>query len=172
MLTDTLSKLLLKPGIKIKEIKRTCPLGERQNCVVYKIPCACKNIVYVGERWRLFQTRKKEHMDKVRLTSEDHRKGNTLSAEKRMGKEDGGLARHTMECQSGVDWGSTGIVVKERERGLKQRKVLEGIESLRWRHYGMRVLNNFDHVDTWKPILNSFFDREKKLQETMSYHKT
>ena len=25
----------------------------------------------------------------------------------------------------------------------------------------MRVLNNFDHVDTWKPILNSFFDREK-----------
>ena len=24
----------------------------------------------------------------------------------------------------------------------------------------MRVLNNFDHVETWKPILNSF-DREK-----------
>ena len=121
MLTDTLSKLLSKPGRKIKEIKRTCPLGEKQNCVVYKIPCACKNIVYVGETWRLFQTRKKEHMDKVRLTSEDHRKGNTLSAEKRMGKEDGGLARHTMECQSGVDWGSTGIVVKERER-IKAKK--------------------------------------------------
>ena len=30
-----------KPGRKIKEIKRTCeePLGKRQKCVVYKIPC-------------------------------------------------------------------------------------------------------------------------------------
>ena len=73
---------------------------------VYKIPCVCQNIVYVGETWRLFQTRKKEHMDKVRPTNEDLRKGNTLSAEKRMSKEDGGLAQHTMECQSGEDWGS------------------------------------------------------------------
>ena len=48
-----------------------------------------------------------------------------------------------------------------RERGLKQRKVLEVIESLRQKHRGMRVLNNFDHVETWKPVLNSFFDREK-----------
>ena len=85
---------------------------------------------------------------------------------KRMGKEDGGLACHTMKCQSGVDWGSTEIVARERE--LKPRKVLEGIESLRQRHYGMRVLTNSDHVDTWKPILNSFFE----LQKTMSYHKT
>ena len=84
--------------------------------------------MYVGETWRLFQTRKKEHMDKVRLTTEDLRKGNTLSAEKRMGKEDGGLARHIVECQSGVDWGNAEIVA--RERGLKQRKVLKGIESL------------------------------------------
>ena len=51
--------------------------------------------MYAGETWRLFQTRKKEHMDKVRLTNEDLHKGNTLSAEKRMGKEDGGLARQT-----------------------------------------------------------------------------
>ena len=84
----------------------------KNSCVVYKIPCTCQNTVYVGETWRLFQTRKKEHMEKVRL-------------------------------------------------GLKQRKVLEGIESLRQKHRGMRVLNNFDHVETWKPVLNSFFDREK-----------
>ena len=77
-----------------------------------------------------------------------------------MKKENGGLARHTMECQSGVDWGNAEIVA--REKGLKQRKVVEGIESLhRQRHYGMRGLNNFDHVDRWKPILNTFFDREK-----------
>ena len=157
-------RVAFKPGRKIKQIKRTCQeqLGERQKCVVYKIPCACHNTVYVGETWPLFQTRKKEHMDKVRLTSEDLHKGNTLSAEKRMGKEDGGLARHTMECQSGVDWGNTEIVA--RERGLKERKVLEGIESLGQRNYRMRVLNSFDHVATWKPILNSFFDREKNCR--------
>ena len=40
-----------------------------------------------------------------------------------MGKEDGGLARHTVECQSGVDWGNAEIVA--RERGLEQRKVIE-----------------------------------------------
>ena len=45
-------------------------------------------------------TRKKEHMEKVRLTNKDLRKGNTLSAEKRTGKEDGGLARRTVDCQS------------------------------------------------------------------------
>ena len=55
----------------MKEIKRTCeePLDERQKCAVYKVNC--QNTVYVGETWCLFQTRKKEHMDKVRLTNED-----------------------------------------------------------------------------------------------------
>ena len=43
-------------------------------------------------------------------------------------------------------------------------KILEGIESLRQRNYGMRVLNNLDHVDSWKPILNSFFDRERNCK--------
>ena len=44
-----------------------------------------------------------------------------------------------------------------RERGLKRGKVLEGIES----HRRMRVLDNFDHAETWKPILNSYFHCEK-----------
>ena len=43
-------------------------------------------------------------MDKFRLTNEDLHNGNTLSVEKLMGKEIGGLARRTMECQRGVDW--------------------------------------------------------------------
>ena len=53
--------------------------------------------------------------------NEDLHKGSTLSSEKRMGKEDGGLARHTVECQSGVDGENAEIVA--RERGLKRRKV-------------------------------------------------
>ena len=74
----------------------------------------------------------------VKIVKDSHsvislHKGNTLSAEKRRGKEDGGLARHTTECQSDVDWGNAEIV--ERERGFKkQRKILEGIESLRQRY--------------------------------------
>ena len=82
-----------------------------------------------------------------------------------MGEEDGGLARHTMERQKGVDWENAEIIA--RERGLKQRKILEGIESLRERHYGMKVPNNFDHVDTWRPVLNSFFDSEKRTYKVL-----
>ena len=73
----------------------------------------------------------------VKIVKDSHsvislHKGNTLSAEKWMGKEDGGLARHTTVCQSDVDWGNAEIVA--RERGLKQRKILEGIESPRQRY--------------------------------------
>lgn len=29
------------------------------------------------------------------------------------------------------------------------------------KHRGMRVLNNFDLLETWKPILNNSFDHDK-----------
>jgi hypothetical protein len=50
----------------------------------------------------LFETRKKEHEGKVRLTNEDIWKIMMGSAEERMGKEDGGLVRHSVKC--GIDW--------------------------------------------------------------------
>ena len=53
-------------------------------------------------------------MGKIRLTSEDLHKGNTLLVEKRMGKENGGLTRHTIECQIGVDWGNVDSVAREK----------------------------------------------------------
>ena len=37
--------------------------------------------------------------------------------------------------------------------GLRQRKVREGIESLRERHNGMEALNNHEQLETWKLIL-------------------
>ncbi|PFX27479.1 putative serine/threonine-protein kinase pats1 [Stylophora pistillata] len=76
-----------------------------------------------------FPNKKERTHGQGETTNEDLQKGNTLSAEKRMVKEDGGLARQTVECQSGVDWGNAEIVATER--GIKQRKILEGIESLR-----------------------------------------
>ena len=45
----------------------------------------------------------------------------------RIGKEDGGLARHSVECLSGIDWEKTIVVMNEY--GLRQRKVKEGIVS-------------------------------------------
>ena len=49
-----------------------------------------------------------------------------------------------------------------RETGLRQRKVREGIESLRERHHGMRVLNTHEQLEMWKPILNDYFELERK----------
>ena len=50
--------------------------------------------VYVGEKYRMFETRKREHETKVRLAKWDIEDGNMESTEVRMGKEDGGLAKH------------------------------------------------------------------------------
>ena len=50
-----------------------------------------------------------EHESKVRLTKEDMENGRVAAANERMGKEDGGLARHSVNCLSEVDW-NTSIV--------------------------------------------------------------
>jgi hypothetical protein len=57
----------------------------------------------------LFNVRKKEHESKVRLTKEDMRNGRIAVAEERMGKEDGGLERHSIECTEEIDWEHTRI---------------------------------------------------------------
>ena len=157
-----LFRTAFKPGKKVKELKARSqqPLGEKQKGVVYKIPCKCEKAVYVGETWRQLKTRKKEHESKVRLTNEDIKKGKLAAANERMGKEDGGLARHSVDCLSGVDWESTRVVANESD--LRQRKVKEGIESLREIHYGTKVLNSFESLMVWRPILDRYFDNEKK----------
>ena len=96
----------------------------------------------------------------MRLTNEDIKNGNLTMANERMGKEDGGLARHNVNCLSGVDWENTSVVAKES--GLRQRKVKEGIESLRKIHLGMKVLNSFESLTVWRPILDRYFDNENR----------
>ena len=86
--------------------------------------------------------------------------GKLSSTEQRMGKEDGGLARHSVECTGNSDWEGAKIV--GRETVLRQRKVREGIESLHERHHGMRVLNSHGQLEMWKPILNDYFELERK----------
>ena len=155
-------RVAFQPGRKLKKIKSICQetIGERQEHIVYRIPCDCQRSLYVGETWRLFQTRKNEHVSKVRLANRDMAQGKLSSAEQRMGKEDGGLARHSVECTGNIDWESAKIV--GRKTVLRQKKGRKGIESLRERHYGIRILNNHDQLEMWKPILNDYFELERK----------
>ena len=119
---------------------------------LYKIPCKCNKAVYVGETCGLFGTRRKEHESKVRLTGEDIRNGRLDAARERMGKEDGGLARHSVDCGSGIDWGEARVVAYEY--GLRQRKAREGIEPLRERSSGKVVLAiKYEPLTTWQPTL-------------------
>ena len=71
----------------------------------------------------MWGTRKKEHMNKVRLTKADIENGNIESAEKRMNDGDGGLARHSTECTLGIDWDQSKIVGQEQDK--TQRKCLK-----------------------------------------------
>ena len=69
----------------------------------------------MGETYRMFETRKKEHEAKVCLTKKDIEHGNIESAETRMGKEDGGIARHSTQCSKDIDWKNLKLYVQRRD---------------------------------------------------------
>ena len=75
-----------------------------------------------------------------------------------MRKEDGGLARHSVECTTGIDCENAHILGVENR--LRQRKVREGIESLRTIHSRKKVLNSFESLMPWRPLLGKYFDRD------------
>ena len=79
------------------------PLGDKNSCVVYNIPCKCGKFSYTGETDRMFKTRKKEHEDKVRLTKGDVEAGRKELADNRMNTSDGGLAKHAVACGKDID---------------------------------------------------------------------
>ena len=68
----------------------------------------------------------------------------------------------------GVDWGNAEIVATER--GLRQRKVLEGMESLQQKHRGMRVFNNFDPVVSTRG--NCVLNEKKRVHNERKTHKS
>ena len=114
--------------------------------------------MYIGETWRMTETRAGEHKASVRLTEKDMSEGRIESAETRMNKDDGGLAKHNNRCGQGIDWENTKVVTQEK--GRRQRRVREGIESLREIHKRNRVLNIFDRIEPWQPVLKKMFERE------------
>ena len=94
------------------------------------------------------------------MTNEDIRNGRFHAAEERMEKEDGWLARHSVSCESGIDWDEARIVACEY--GLRQRKAREGIESLREKIDGKVVLKNYEQLMAWRPTLDKYLDTKSR----------
>ena len=93
--------------------KAKTPLGDKNSNVVYNIPCGCHKYSYTGETHRKWETRRKEHQDKVRLTKQDIDAGNMDSATTRMNTNDGGLAKHMSTCNREIEWENAKIVGRE-----------------------------------------------------------
>ena len=142
---------------KVKDLvsKAKTPLGDKNSSVVYSIPCKCKKYGYVGETERKWETRKGEHKDKVRLTLADMEAGKEEIAERRMNSGDGGLARHAVTCEGDINWEEAKII--GRERRWNQRKLLEGIESLRQKDQGITPLNSYNQLEQWQSTLSRCF---------------
>ena len=76
-----------------------------------------------------------------------------------MGRDDGGIARHNVDCAAGIDWENSRVVGIEAD--TRKRKVLEGIESLKSQHSKKSVLNNHEQLHAWRGLMNEFFDGEQ-----------
>jgi hypothetical protein len=109
---------------KVRDVttKARTPLGDKNTHVAYNIPCGCEEYSYTGETNRMWKTRKKEHMDKVRLTKQDLEKGDNEMADRRMNTGDGGLAKHSSTCEKAVKWEESRIVGKERHSTKRKWK--------------------------------------------------
>ena len=143
---------------KVKDLsaKAKTPLGDKNMNVVYKIPCGCEEHSYTGHTDRKWGSRKKEHMDKVKLTQRDIQNGNIESANERMNTGDGGLAKHNSVCEHPIMWDQARIVGKEQK--LDQRKYLEGIMSLKEKSKGIIPLNAYNQMEPWQPTIYAFLD--------------
>ena len=51
-------------------------------------------------------------------------------------EQDGGLAKRSTECGEGINWEGSRII--ERENGRAQRKMLEGVETIKQKGMGRR----------------------------------
>ena len=63
----------------------------------------------------MWESRKGEHRDKVRLTLQNIKNENIECAQTRMNAGDGGLAKHAATCPAGIKWGGAKVVERERK---------------------------------------------------------
>ena len=70
------------------------------------------------------------------------------------------MAKHAASCQHEVDWEQSRIVGKEEN--WTQRKLLEGIETLRQKNEGKIPLNQYNQMDQWRGTLHAFFSNDSR----------
>ena len=73
-----------------------------------------------------------------------------------MNEGDGGLAKHAAMCTEEIGWEYARIVAKEQK--WSQRKLLEGIETLRQKNEGKIPLNSYNQLEQWQSIIYPFFE--------------
>ena len=68
-----------------------------------------------------------------------------------MNTGDGGLAKHSTTCEQPINWNGAKIV--GRESKTTQRKLLEGVITLKERGKGRIPLNAYNQLEPWQPVI-------------------
>ena len=74
-----------------------------------------------------------------------------------MNAGDGGLARYSVECTAGINWEAARIT--GRESGTVQRKMLEGVESLKDKYKGRMPLNSYNQMEHWQSTIYTLLEK-------------
>ena len=107
-------------------VKSTRP-DEQKKGVIYEVPCADCDCVYVGETGRSLEMRLKEHRYTVKKDSKN------------------GKAVHTCSSNHNVDWEAVKVVAVEQN--LTKRKVLESLH-IREHQQLRQSLHTESHLET------------------------
>ena len=133
------------------------PLKEKRKEIVYEISCKCGKCVYVGQTQQRWDERMEEHQANIRGANAEWHAGTQSGrkrAEDRMKGHGGNLVKHVVkDCDKGINWKKSGPVAMEK--GWKQRRIKESIETFKREIKGKTILNQCDYLDQgWKEILN------------------
>ena len=105
----------------------------KQNNIVYKIPCADCNAVYIGESKRSFDQRSKEHVRAVKNGDVDKNE----------------IADHSWKLDHKFDWENKIII--DREQNWRVRKIKETIHSISDKNHINSI--SYSLPEIWLPAL-------------------
>ena len=102
--------------------------------VVYEVPCADCNCVYLGETGRSLEMRLKEHKYAVKNNDTNN-----------------GVAVHALDIDHHVNWDAAKVVAVEHH--LTKRKVLESLH-IRGKTYTSNLDRGYTLSPIWSPLLS------------------
>ena len=79
------------------------------------------------------------------------------------GRSRGQVLNIVEHCDQDIDWENARII--GREGSWTQRKLLEGIETLRQKDRGIAPLNQYNQMDQWKGVLHSLFKTDVRTSD-------